>query len=78
MTPLSTSLLGACCALSLNGDLKATTGTDEDISVVFLEFPSEKVTAGSVDNEGLISAVKGEKGNISRSGSDDTLLPQVR
>lgn len=26
---------------------------------------SEKVTAGLTDNEGLISSVKGEKGNLS-------------
>ena len=31
-----------------------------------LTFISEKVTAGLADNKGLISSVKGEKGNISR------------
>ena len=33
-----------------------------------LVFPSEKVAAGSVDSERLISLVKGEKGNILAAG----------
>ena len=43
-------------------------GTLREISIFFPPFPSEKVTAGLADNEGLISSVKDEKSNISCGG----------
>ena len=39
-----------------------------NFSISCLAFPSEKVAAGSVDSEILISLIKGEKGNVSGAG----------
>lgn len=36
-----------------------------------MAFSPDKVAAAFVDNEGLVSSVQGEKGNISRGGAGD-------
>ena len=62
--------LGTCFALSLVVGLKATILRLSGTSVLScLAFPLEIATAGLIDNKGLISSVKGEKGSISRDVS---------